>query len=130
MIKPVSQMPFRKDVEDIRHVGLHALDPQLVQSTDGLVDGIFKRSAESGDLYQQAVVIRCDDRTGESVAAVQPDAEAGTGHVVGNGTGIRSKLVVGVLCGDAALDGVAPGLDVRLALDVDLVGIEPITFRH
>ena len=109
-----------QNIGDKGDVGLDAPDVDLVDGPDRLAAHALKGVVPGGDLHQQGVIVGGDDRAGIGVAAVQPDAEAAGGAVGRDLAGIGSEVVGGVLGGDAALDGIAVLVDVRLAGNADL----------
>ena len=68
-----------------------------------------------GDLLEQRIVEAGDDRAGIGGAAVEADAEAGGAAIGGDAAVVGDEVLLRVLGGDAALEGVAVEADVALA---------------
>src|SRR5262249_42297283 len=62
-------------IEKKRDVGLDAANAEFAQGAIGPLDSFLERCAPGGDLYQQRIEVRRDDRAAEAVAAVQSDSE-------------------------------------------------------
>ena len=101
-------------VGDEGDVGLDAADVLLVDGAARLAADGLKGAVPGGDLDQQAVVIGADLRTRGRVAAVEADAEAAAGAVGDDLAVVGREVVLRVLGGDAALDGVAVHVEVAL----------------
>ena len=108
-----------QNIGDKGDIGFYTAHAGFAQGAQGFVAGAGEGIVAAGNFHQQGVVIRRDFRAGIAVSAVQTDAEAAGGTVGGDFSGVRGEIVGRVLGGHAALDGVAPGLDVLLAGDAD-----------
>ena len=73
------------------------------------------------DLFQERVVVAGDDGAGVGGAAVETDAHAGGAAVGGDAAVVGDEVVLRVLGGDAALDGVAVQDHVGLGRGADRV---------
>lgn len=76
-----------------------------------------KGVVECSDLHQQAVVVGGDFRAYIGVARVQTNTETAAGTISRDLTGVRCKVVGGILGSDTALDGVAAGGNAALIFD-------------
>ena len=80
-MKRVVQPPARKSGCVTRlmqegDVGLDAADAELLQAALHAPGGVDEAQAVGGDLHQQRIVKRRDDRPGEGRAGVEADAHA------------------------------------------------------
>ena len=116
-------------VHQERDIRLDAADTHLFQGTQGFMYGALKGTVVGNQFYQKAVVVRQDLCTGVGIAAIQTQAVTGTGTVYADLAGIRQEVVGRILGGDTGLDGISVHMDVILRLDVDLLGIQRISFR-
>ena len=119
--------------QDVRHegdVGLDTPDVGLPDGAGGLAAGALEGVVPAGDLDQQAVIVGADDGARGGVAAVQADAEAAAGAVGRDLAVVGGEVVLRVLGGDAALDGVAVDMYVVLARQADVRRGERIALRH
>ena len=101
-------------------VRLDAADAEFIEAAQHARDGLLGIVGMCGDLDEQGIVIRRDDRARVGRAGVEADARAAAAAVVVDLAGVRHEVVLRVFCRDAALDGHAVAGDVRLALDADL----------
>ena len=101
-------------VRDEGDVGLDAADVLLVDGAARLAADGLEGTVPARDLDEEGVVVGAYLRTRRGVAAVEPDAEAAARAVGDDLAVIRGKVVLGVLGGDAALDGVAVHAQVGL----------------
>ena len=84
----------------------------------------------AGDhLHQQRIVERRDDRAGVTHAAVEPDAEPARRAIRQNLAVIRHELVLRILRGDPALDGVAVARNVRLRRHAHFRAVQRMALR-
>ncbi len=102
------------DVLEERQVRRHAADPELAQGALHPVDRLLRRWRPGGQLLQERIVEARDDRAGIGRAAVQADAEAGGAAIGGDAAVIGDEVLLGVLGGDAALQGVTVEDDLLL----------------
>ena len=108
------------DVDQERHVRLHAPDAELLERPLHPPGGVDEPGAAGGDLHEHRVVERRDDRAGDRRAAVEPEAEAAGRAVVGDPAVIGGELVRRVLGRHPALEGEAEHADGGLVGQVDL----------
>ena len=72
-------------------------------------------AAPGGDLHQQRIEVRRDDRAAEAVAAVEPHGEAAGRSVGRDAAVVGDEMPIGILGGDAALHRDAAAFDLRPA---------------
>ena len=104
-----------EQVLDEGDVGRDAADAELAQRPVEPGDRHLRRRRPGGDLLQQRIVVAGDDRAGIGGAAVEADAVAGGAAIGGDPAVVGDEVVLRVLGGDPALDGVAVERDVGLA---------------
>jgi hypothetical protein len=113
-VAEVEELRVLQQVLDEGDVGRDAADAELAQRPVDAGDRHLGRRRPGGDLFEQAVVVAGDHRAGIGGAAVEPDAEAGGAAIGGDAAVVGDEVVLGILGGDAALDGVAVQHDVGL----------------
>ena len=77
-------------------------------------------------LYQKAVIIGQDLRTGVGISSVQTHTISGAGAVYTDFSGIRQEIIGRILGGDSGLNRISGHLNIILRLDIDLLGIQRI----
>ena len=112
------------------NIGLHAADTEFLQAPQHLGSRNCMVQAPGGSLNQQGIVIRGNDRTGESVARVQPDAHAAAAAVGNKLAGIRHKVVYRVFRGNTALDRLAPDPNLFLGRNIYFRTVQTVPFRN
>ena len=90
-----------------QEVGGDAANPELAQRTVHAPGRLLRRRRPGGDLLQQRIVERRDQRAGIGRAAVEADAEAGGAAVGPDPPVVRHEVVLGILGRDPALQRVA-----------------------
>ena len=120
----------QEDVLQKGQVRLHAPDAELAQGADHLAACVVPLEPAGGDLGQQRVVVRRDARPDVTRAVVEADAQARRRPVDLDLAGVGEKIVLGILGGDADLDGDAVLDDLRLAADADLRIAEAIALGN
>src|SRR5699024_1759809 len=113
-----------------RHVSLHPVNPELLQSTNRLADSPCKSPVMRNKLYKQAVIMSCDHRAGISHASIQADSVACTGTVQVNLSVIRKKMVGRVFRGDAHLNSVSNALHLILRINMNIRTVKRISLRN
>ena len=105
-------------------VGLDPADPELPQGPVHPLNRAQERASAGGHLHQQRIVVGRDHAPGVAIACVQTDAETSGGAVVRHPSIVRGEVVLRILTGDAALDGIAVARDILLSRDIDLFAIQ------
>ncbi len=113
-IAAVEEMLMADDAFQKGQIGGDAANAELAQGPVHAPDRLVRRRRPGGDLLQQRVVETGDHRAGIGGAAVEPDAEAGGAAIGGDAAVIGNEILLRVLRGDAALQGVAVEADLRL----------------
>ena len=113
-------------VQQERDVRLDAPDAELAQGAVGPLLGLLERGAPGGDLREQRIEVRRDDRAAEAVAAVEPDREAAGRPVRRDAAVVRHEVAVRILGRHPALHGDAADVDVVLRRDVDRGVVQPV----
>ncbi len=103
-----------EQVLDEGDVGRDAADAELAERAVEAGDRHLGRRRPGGDLFEQRVVVAGDDGARIGGAAVEADAVAGGAAVGGDPAVVGDEVVLRVLGGDPALDGVAVEGDVGL----------------
>ena len=85
--------------------------------------------AAGGHLDEHRVVEGRDDRSGEALGAVEPDAESARRTVGEDFSVIRHELIFGILGGDAALDGVTAAGHLVLHRHADFGAVQRVSLR-
>src|SRR5439155_12714004 len=94
--------------------GDHAADAELGERALDLVGGLVEGERAAGELHEQRVVIRRDDRARVTGAAVEADAHAAGAAVRLDAARARLEILARIFGGDAALDGHAAHADFFL----------------
>ena len=105
-------------------VGGHAADTKFAERPVHALDGLQGRGRPCGDLFQQGIVKARDQGPRIRGAAVETDAEAGGAAIGGDAAVIGNEIVLRVLGGDPALDGMAVEADIGLFGDAAFGGAE------
>ena len=98
-------------------VGGDAADAELLQRPAHAGNGLVAARRPGGDLLQQRIIKRRDQRPRIGGAAVEAQAKAGGAAIGGDTAIVGDELVLRVLGGDAALQGVA--IEPQLVLSWD-----------
>ena len=102
------------DVLEEGNIGLHAADAEFAQHAAHALEGQIVALAAGNDLHQHGVVKRRDDRARETHRAVKTHAET-AGRAIGlDATVVGHEFILGILGGDAALEGKTVARYVRL----------------
>ena len=121
-----AELRVQDDVLEEGDVGLDPADPELRQRPVHAVHGDLVGLPGGDDLHEHRVVEGRDDRARVAHAAVEADAEA-AGRAVGEDLAVvGGELVLRVLGGDAALDGVAVAGHLVLHRHADLLGVQRV----
>ena len=115
-----------QDVGEEGDVGLHAPDVDLADGPGRPAADAGEGVVPGGDLHEKGIVVGGDDGAGGGVAAVQPDAEAAAAAVHGDAAVVGGEVVLGVLGGNPALDGVAVDVQILLIRQTDVRAAEGI----
>ncbi len=103
------------DVFEEGEIGGDAANAEFAQRPIHARDRLGRGRRPGGDLFQERVVEAGDDRARISGAAIEADAEAGGAAIGGDAAVVRDEVLLGILGGDAALQGVAVEADLALA---------------
>ena len=110
-------------------VGGDAADAEFAQRPVHAGDRLLRRRRPGGDLFQERVVEAGDHRAGIGGAAVEPDAETGGAAIGGDAAVIGNEILLGILGGDAALQGVAMQRDIFLRGNAALGRADRLAFQ-
>ena len=105
-------------------VGRHAADAEFAERPVHAVDGLGRGGRPGGDLFQQRIVKARDQGARVGGAAVEADAEAGGAAIGGDAAVIGNEIVLRVLGGHPALDGMAVEADIGLVRHAAFLGAE------
>ena len=108
------EIGVRDDVLKERQIGGDAANAELAQGAMHAGNGFLGGGGPAGDLFQQRIVIAGDHRARIGRAAIKAHAKAGGAAIGGDAAIIGDEVLLGVLGGHPALDGIAVELDVLL----------------
>ena len=100
-------------IEDEGDVGLDTTDAALLEDALHASKSLGKVGTTGGVLDQHGIVVGGDGKTGVA-NAIHADTTAGRMTVDGDGTSVGSKVFLGILGGNTALNGNATGANVLL----------------
>ena len=124
----VAKFRMADDVLEEGEVGRDTADAEFPQRPVHARDRFLRRGRPSRDLLEQRVVEPRDDRAGISGAAVEADAEAGGAAIGGDAAVVGDEILLGILRGNAALEGVPVQPDIRLRRDAGLRIADALAF--
>ena len=121
-----AELGVQDDVLEERDVGLDSADSELRERPVHAVHGDLVRLAGGDHLHEHRVVEGRDHRARIAHAAVEPDAEA-AGRAVGEDLAVvGGELVLRILGGHPALDGVAVARHLILHRHAHLLGVQRV----
>ena len=110
----VAERRMGDDVLEEGEIGGDAANAEFAERPVHARHRLLRIRGPRGDLLQQRIVEARDHRAGIGRAAIEADAEAGRAAIGGDTAIVRNEVVLRVLGGDAALEGVAVEADLAL----------------
>ena len=107
------ELGVSEHIEDEGDVGLDTTDAALLKDALHTGDGFGEVGTTGGVLDKHGVIVGGDGKTGVA-NAVHTDTATGGMTVDRDGTSVRSEVLLGILSGNAALDGNTTGANVLL----------------